>query len=387
MNNAFTSAPLASSMRSNQNEAVGVSIIIPAYNAGATLEITLNSVLLQSYAGWEAIIVDDGSTDGLGTMAQKWVDRDKRFRLLRQERAGVSAARNRGLRNALGRFVLFLDADDQIAPDHLQLMVSALRADSTLDAVHCGWQRIFASGTGRPHFGSGEVNLFRHFAFHCHFAIHACLMRRDIALAAGGFDNSLTTCEDWDFYQRVARTGARFGHVPKVLAFYHCRADSASRDNHRCLTDARRVIERAHQQDALKESVEGAPRQDLIPAERDLAVYNMIVYCAAQEIGAGRDGQNLLDIGNLSPAGDLSPILVAENLFESLPIGANRSETDWPTLWSRVEVPVTMFLRKLEAQVRAPSLAFIALRHLERRIVLNNSDEGRWCWGIPVERT
>ncbi len=168
MKNAFTSALFASSTRSNQNEAVGVSIIIPAHNAGVTLEATLNSVLQQSYPGWEAIIVDDGSTDGLGTMAQKWVDRDRRFRLLRQERAGVSAARNRGLQSAVHPFVLFLDSDDQIASDHLQLMVSALMADSTLDAVHCGWQRIYACGAvGSPHFGSDDANLFRHFAFHC----------------------------------------------------------------------------------------------------------------------------------------------------------------------------------------------------------------------------
>ncbi len=83
----------------------------------------------------------------------------------------------------------------QIASDHLQLMVSALMADSTLDAVHCGWQRIYACGAvGSPHFGSDDANLFRHFAFHCHFAIHACLMRREIALEIGCAEGHFTIC-------------------------------------------------------------------------------------------------------------------------------------------------------------------------------------------------
>jgi len=117
--------------------------------------------------------------------------------VLHQAKSGVSAARNCGLREAQYPFVLFLDSDDRIAPTHLERMVRMLLADSTLDAVHCGWQRVLPSGvTGRPHFGCDEVDLFQHFAFHCHFPIHACVLRRDLALSVAGFDSSLITCED-----------------------------------------------------------------------------------------------------------------------------------------------------------------------------------------------
>ncbi|MBV9085251.1 MAG: glycosyltransferase family 2 protein, partial [Acidobacteriaceae bacterium] len=222
MNDATAPAPLVSPVDAGPTSASGVSVIIPVHNAVATLEPTLNSVVHQTYPVWETVIIDDGSIDGTGTMAEDWAHRDRRFRVLHQERLGVSAARNCGLREARYPFVLFLDGDDRIAPTHLERMAGMLMADSTLDAVHCGSQRILPSGvTGRPHLGSSEADLFEYFACACHFAIHACILRRDLALAVGGFDPSLTTCEDWDLFQRVARTGARFARVPEVLAFYH----------------------------------------------------------------------------------------------------------------------------------------------------------------------
>jgi hypothetical protein len=253
------------------------------------------------------------------------------------------------LREARHPFVLFLDSDDWIASTHLERMVGMLAADPTLDAVHCGWQNILASGVaGRPHLGSDAADLFQYFAFHCHFAIHACVLRRDLALAVGGFDDSLATCEDWDFYQRVARSGAHFGRVSEVLAFYHIRADSASRDGRRCVTDARAVLDRGHRRDprvpiAAKAHLEGA-----VAAGRDLALYNIVMYWAIQEIGAGRDGLSLLDIEDLTPAPDLQAAAVAEIIQELVPMAANRSEEDWPSLWNRVSAPLAAFLVRLE---------------------------------------
>ena len=346
------------------------------HNASATLEATLNSLVHQTYTAWEAIIVDDGSTDGTWTTAKDWAERDTRFSVLHQQMSGVSAARNRGLGEARYPFVLFLDGDDRLAPIYLERMAGALSVNSSLDAVHCGWQYILASGAaGRPHLGSDAADLFQHFAFHCHFAIHACVLRRDLALGVGGFDSSLTTCEDWDFFQRVARTGARFGHVPEVLAFYYIRSDSASRDNRRCLMDARTVVERAHRANPLLRGVAGAHAEGLIPDCRDSALYNMTIWCGAREIGAGRDGLDLLDNKDLSPAAGLSAASVAEGILESLPIGADRSEKDWPALWSRVHAPIAVFLAKLEAHTRAPALAFAILRLLEKKIA--SADPGK----------
>jgi glycosyltransferase involved in cell wall biosynthesis/peptidoglycan/xylan/chitin deacetylase (PgdA/CDA1 family)/2-polyprenyl-3-methyl-5-hydroxy-6-metoxy-1,4-benzoquinol methylase len=371
MNDASAPAPLISPVGAGPTGAPGVSVIIPVHNAATTLEATLNSVVHQTHPVWEVVIIDDGSMDGTGIMAEDWARRDRRFRVLHQERLGVSAARNRGLREARYPFVLFLDGDDRIAPTHLERMADMLTADPTLDAVHCGSQRILPSGvTGRPRLGSDEADLFKYFAFQCHFAIHACVLRRDLALAVGGFDASLTTCEDWDFFQRVARTGARFGRVPEVLAFYHIRADSASQDSRRCVADARVVLNRGHGRDPRMRIAAAAHAEGRVAAYRDLAFYYVITYFAAQEIGAGRDGLDLLELEDLPPAPELSATVVADTIHEVLPLAAGRSEEDWPGLWNGVSARLAAFLAKLEAQVRTPALAFATLRHLEQKILL-----------------
>jgi glycosyltransferase involved in cell wall biosynthesis/peptidoglycan/xylan/chitin deacetylase (PgdA/CDA1 family)/SAM-dependent methyltransferase len=375
MSDATPSTPAISPADSTTTGGSGISVVIAAHNAETTLEATLSSVLRQSLLVWELVIVDDGSTDGTYATAQCWEKRDRRFRALQQEKSGVSAARNRGLREARYPFVLFLDSDDRIASTHLERMLGVLLADSTLDAVHCGWQRVFPSGgLGPPHLGSEQKDLFEIFAFQCIFAIHACVLRRDLALAVGGFDASLATCEDWDFFQRVARTGARFGRVPEVLAFYYTRENSASQDSQRYLSDARLVLDRGHGRDPrmrIAAPIHAAGRD---PAFRVLALYYIVIYLASQEIGAGRDGLDLLELGDFSPALDLLPETVAGVIYEPLPTADNRSVQEWPALWSQVHAPLTTFLAKLEDRSRVPGLAFATLRELEKLIVLADPD-------------
>ncbi len=370
INETITATPLTSPADTRPDARRDVSVIVPAHNAAATLEATLNSVVHQTHAHWEVVLVDDGSTDSTRAMAEHWARKDVRFRVLHQERLGVSAARNRGLREARCQFVLFLDADDRIAPTHLERMVGKLSADATLDAVHCGSQHVLPSGaTGRPRLGSDEADLFRYFAFQCVFDIHACVLRRELAIAVGGFDLALTTCEDWDFFQRVARTGARFGRVPEVLAFYHIRPGSASQNSRRCVTDARVVVNRGHGPDPRLQISAKAHRRGEIPTCRDLAFYYTLTAFAAQEIGAGRDGLDLVD-ADLSPAPGLSAAAIADTIQELLPIAANCSEEDWLVLWCRVSAPLAAFLTKLEVQARAPAVAFATLRYLEKKILL-----------------
>lgn len=89
-----------------------ISIIIPCYNAGKTMTRTINSILLQDYKNLEIILVDDGSVDNTLEIATRFANADPRFKIITQENSGVSVARNNGLRNATGDYVVFLDADD-----------------------------------------------------------------------------------------------------------------------------------------------------------------------------------------------------------------------------------------------------------------------------------
>lgn len=106
-----------------------VSIVIPIYNAEEKLQRALASVLVQDYPHWEAVLVDDGSTDGSYALALSYVQRDARFRVLHQENSGQAAARNRALDIARGEYVAFLDADDEwLVADALTFMVDTLVA-------------------------------------------------------------------------------------------------------------------------------------------------------------------------------------------------------------------------------------------------------------------
>ena len=115
-------------------------IIIPAYNVEAYIDECLASVAAQSYGDWEAIVVDDGSTDGTGEKCDEWGSKDERIRVVHQENRGLSAARNVGIEKAKGEYILFVDGDDWIEQDALSVLVSELQGE---DAVCFGGRRYF----------------------------------------------------------------------------------------------------------------------------------------------------------------------------------------------------------------------------------------------------
>lgn len=108
------------------------SIIIPVYNASATLDRCVESVRRQSCQEWELILVDDGSTDGADKMCQDWAATDRRIKCIRQDNAGPAAARNRGMEVAQGDWLLFVDADDWIDTDYVAHYQSAITAPDVL---------------------------------------------------------------------------------------------------------------------------------------------------------------------------------------------------------------------------------------------------------------
>lgn len=97
-----------------------ISIILPCYNQGIYLGEALESIIKQTYRNWEAIIVNDGSSDCTEEVALEYVAKDSRIHYFAQENKGVSAARNLGIEKALGKFVLPLDPDDMIAPTFIE---------------------------------------------------------------------------------------------------------------------------------------------------------------------------------------------------------------------------------------------------------------------------
>ena len=108
---------------------VKISIIVPVYNAEDYLERCLHSILDQEFSSYEVILVDDGSTDASWLICDRYSSTDPRFITLHQPNKGVSAARNAGINMAQGEYVMFLDADDALLPDALEVMVESLNGD------------------------------------------------------------------------------------------------------------------------------------------------------------------------------------------------------------------------------------------------------------------
>ncbi|NNU80298.1 glycosyltransferase family 2 protein [Halovulum dunhuangense] len=188
-----------------------VSVIVAARDMERFIGATLRSLSRQSLADLEAVIVDDGSTDRTAAIVRAHLARDGRMRLIRGKAAGVSAARNRGLSESRGDMVLFVDADDLLAPDALARLVARLKAGDA-PAVLGGVARMAEDGTridgpdNRALVPAADhlTGLLRK-----NFVVNggALLIRRAAIAAAGGYDPDLGFGEDWEFWCRLAAQG------------------------------------------------------------------------------------------------------------------------------------------------------------------------------------
>lgn len=124
-----------------------VSIIIPVYNVAPFLEMCLQSVADQTFKEWECILVDDGSTDVSGVICDNWLEKDQRFRVIHQSNRGVSVARNTGISAAVGKYVVFVDADDWVEETYLSDLLE--KSDDSVDLIISGIIQERIDGIGR----------------------------------------------------------------------------------------------------------------------------------------------------------------------------------------------------------------------------------------------
>jgi glycosyltransferase involved in cell wall biosynthesis len=347
-----------------------VSVVVPAYNAAATVAGTLASLLAQSHREWEAIVVDDGSSDETAKRAAEAAQHDPRVRVIRQQNGGKSAARNSGVAHSQFDWLLFLDAGDWIAPDHLEKMTAQLEADSSLDAVHCRHARVAADGTEvveryQPPVG----DLFPILARRAAFPVHACVVRKAIVEEVGLFDLSLRISADWDLWQRVARTGANFGAVREVLAFYRMSPQGASLDGNQLFTEGMRVLRQGVCPDARVPRPHPTHAQGLIDQPVVTQEFYLLTWCAALLLGAGKDARPLLSRVGTDRFSELYPDAVAECVFEAAPFPTCQPPHAWEILWPKLQSPIDEFLELLEQQAQAPGLARRAASVLRQMIL------------------
>jgi len=225
-----------------------VSVIVPTYNYGRFIGETLECLRAQTYANWECVIVDDGSTDNTTQQVARFTEQDARFKYLRQQNARQAAAKNNGLRNSAGVYIQFLDADDLIEPHKFEKQVEYLEAHPEIDIVY-GSMRYFTTenpsdrrywvwGENKPWMpevsGSGKEVLTAVVRQNI-MVINAPLIRRSVVDAVGLFDNRLPPAEDWDYWVRCAAAGMRFQFEDwsGTLALVRWHSSSSSHDRRR----------------------------------------------------------------------------------------------------------------------------------------------------------
>jgi glycosyltransferase involved in cell wall biosynthesis len=200
-----------------------VSVVIPCYNSAPFILETLRSALAQTLREFEIVVVDDGSVDDTAKIVERaMVDNPHvSMRLVRQGNGGTAAARNRGVTEARGRYILPLDADDLIAPTMLEECSLPLDADPTLGLVY----------TDREDFGdirqvrfAGKYEL-RHLKYFNQIP-YCSLYRKSVWQAIGGYRVNVSGFDDWDFWVAAATRGIRGRHLAKPL-LKHRRHDGS----------------------------------------------------------------------------------------------------------------------------------------------------------------
>lgn len=122
-----------------------ISVIVPVYNVVPYLEKCVKSIIAQSYSNLDIILIDDGSTDGSGYVCDRFAEVDKRIRVIHKGNGGVSAARNVGIESAKGRYFAFVDSDDSVRPDMIEILYCHL-INENADLSICGYERVDEKG-------------------------------------------------------------------------------------------------------------------------------------------------------------------------------------------------------------------------------------------------
>jgi len=213
-----------------------VSVIVPVYKAEPYLEKCIDSILAQSHRELELLLVDDGSPDRCGEICDAYAGRDTRVRVIHQQNAGVSAARNAGLDAARGGCIAFADADDWVEPDWIEALYRPLAQDADPDVSICGWYRetdgrtIDCSGqiptgmlTGDQAFcsavrGGGIEGFLVNKLFRAEL-FRKLRLREDLAV-----------CEDLLLVCQVFRRCKTAAAIPRALYHYRIRPGSALHD-------------------------------------------------------------------------------------------------------------------------------------------------------------
>ena len=211
-----------------------VSIVVPVYNGERFLEDALDAISNQTYSNWEAIIVDDCSTDSTPEIAQRFVDNDERFRYIRNaENKKLPASLNVGFRNATGSLHTWTSDDNMFRPEAISKMVDVLESNQNASLVYCNIQRIDEKGQPisfpKPPLSPSFLYIYN--------VVQACFLYRSaVTEKLSGYDESLFLVEDYDFWLRAKRH-FDFHHIDETLYDYRMHDGALTTTKQKAIRD------------------------------------------------------------------------------------------------------------------------------------------------------
>lgn len=240
-----------------------ISLIIPVYNVSEYLEDCLNSVISQNYGSFEVICVNDGSTDNSLQILEKYASKDERIKIINQENQGLSCARNSGIKAASGDYLVFLDSDDWIEPNTLEILSKSV---SDEDFIAFNGRRYFEDGTvEEPDEGVSELELtgwdyYNKYALKPHKFHFVCavlrLYKREFILKNNLFFEKGIYHEDNLFTPIACYYAQKVKVIPDSLYVYRIREDSISQT-----ANKKRILDLVHVANKLSEFF--IPKRDI----------------------------------------------------------------------------------------------------------------------------
>jgi glycosyltransferase involved in cell wall biosynthesis len=234
---------------------VSVSVIMPAYNAAVYLPYAIDSVIAQTCADWEIVIVDDGSTDHTRAVVDSYRPKlEDKLRYIHQPNRGLPAARNTGISVARGEFIALLDADDVWLPHRLERGVRVMDADPGIGLAHARVVRINAQGsiTGQlkvqPKHMTGRIATYI-YTRRAHIVCPTVLFRKSCLETAGWFDETMQATEDRDLWFRIALR-YKVAYIDEVLAYYRLSPTSMTANLDRLLKGQLYFVAKHHKSGA-----------------------------------------------------------------------------------------------------------------------------------------
>lgn len=208
------------------------SIIIPCYNQAHFLPDCLDSLLVQEFQDWEAIVVNDGSIDTTSEVTRQYAEKDPRIRLVEKINGGLSSARNYGLKFTTGERFIFLDSDDFLYPNCLEKVAILAKESDDNELIQYGYSYITEDKERLlGHVEAVKKNplfpeIFKGNLGPC----HSICISKNLVQAVGLFDETLKSVEDWDFWMRAVKAGGTQKIITQSLVYYRYSKSSMSRN-------------------------------------------------------------------------------------------------------------------------------------------------------------